>query len=201
MQTQIVGQVGPQVIADGTSNPIRQEKTGGVVVQELHGRYFEQVYRGNVFSALTQAAGALSVALATTYTGLLVYNPIGSPVNLSILKVKLALSVAPASISMIGLISGSQTVAPTGLTAASVYNNQVGSQQTGAGVAYSAATILTPVWRMFLYDGFTASALPAPTLPVDLEGSVIVKPGSFIALGAMAAVTGYGMIMWEEIPV
>ena len=98
MQTQIAGQVGPQVLQDGTIADIRLGKTGEVAVQELHGRYFEQVYRGNVYSAANQAAQAVSVALNTTYTGLMLYNPIGANVVLSVLKVKFALSVAPVAI-------------------------------------------------------------------------------------------------------
>jgi len=200
MQTTIAGQTGPQILQDGTTQPIRQGKSGDVIVQELHGRYFEQVYRGNVYSAANQAAQAISVALNTTYTGLMLYNPIGSNVVLSILKVKFALSVAPAAISCLGLISGFQTAAPSGLTSLTPVNNQVGNAQTGVAQVYSAATIATPIWRQMLEDGFTAGALKSPTGPVDLEGMIIVKPGGFVAIGALTAVTGIGSIAWEEIP-
>ena len=200
MQTEITGQVGPQVAQDGANATARQGKSAELIVQELHGRYFEQVYRGNVYSAANQAAQAVSAALATTYTGLLLYNPIGSSVILSLLKVKFALSAAPAAIATIGLISGFQTAVPTGLTALAVRNNQVGNAQTGVGLAYSAATINTPVWMQQLEDGFTAAALKSPTPPVDLEGSIIIKPGGFVAIGALTAITGLGSIMWEEVP-
>lgn len=203
MPIPVSGQVGPQQIADGvTSQPVRMGKLGEVIVQELHGRYYEQVYRGNMFSVANQAAQAISVALATTYTGLCLYNPVNSGVNLVPNKVKFALSVAPAAIAVIGLIAG--YAATGGVTAQTTKltptNNIVGSVAS-KGVALSAATIVTPTWLAMLYDGFTAAALPAPTLPVDLEGIYIIPPGGFIAVGALTAVTGLGSIAWEEVPV
>jgi hypothetical protein len=198
----IDGQVGQATVSDGTRVPPRLGRQTEVIVQELHGRYYEQVFRGNMFSAANQAAQAISVALATTYTGLLLYNPVGSPVNLVPNKVKFALSVAPAAIAPIGLIigwaaTGGVTVQTTPITP----NNQIIGKARGIGIALSAATIVTPVWEMFLEDGFTAAALPAPTLPVDLEGSIILQPGAFMAFGALTAVTGLGSIFWEEVPI
>lgn len=192
--------VGPDVIADGSEAPLRAGKTGEAVITNLHGRYFEQTYRGNMFSAANQAAQAVSVALATTYTGLMLYNPIGSGKILVPNLVKFSLSVAPAAIASIGLISGVQTAAPTGLTALTVRSTQIGNASTGSGVAYSAATISTPVWLQQLVDGFTAAALPAPSPVVDLQGAYEILPGGFIAIGALTAVTGLGSITWEEVP-
>jgi hypothetical protein len=64
----------------------------------------------------------------------------------------------------------------------------------------SAANIATPVWMQQLEDGFTTAALKSPTPPVDLEGAILIKPGGFVAIGALTAVTGLGSIMWEEVP-
>lgn len=203
MTTEIELKVGPQSTnaAAGTLLSARGGGTGEQIIQQLHGRYFETTYRGNMFSAANQAAQAVSVALATTYTGLLLYNPIGSGKVLIPNKVKYALSVAPAAIATLGLISGFQTAAPTGLTALTVRSNQIGNSSAGAGLVYSAATISTPVWTMQLWDGFTAAALPAPQSPVDLEGSFLILPGGFLAIGALTAVTGLGSISWEEAPI
>lgn len=202
MPLPISGQVGPAATnaQDGAQLPIRQGHTGEVILQELHGRYFETMARGAVYSAANQSAQAVSVALATTYTGLLLYNPIGSGVMLVPNKVKFAHTVAPAAIAAIGLISGLQTSAPTGLTALTVRSNQIGNQAGGKGLAYSAATIATPVWHQMLQDGFTAAALPAPTLVTDLEGVIGILPGGFLAIGALTAVTGFASMAWEEVP-
>lgn len=196
------GQVGPSGTnaADGSQVPFRQGHTGEGIVQLLHGAYFESMARGAIYSAANQAAQAVSVALATTYTGLLLYNPLGSGVMLVPNKVKFAHSVAPAAIAAIGLISGVQTAAPTGTTALTVRSNQIGNAGAGKGVAFSAATIATPVWHQMLRDGFTAAALPAPTPIDDLEGLIGILPGGFLAIGALTAVTGLASMAWEELP-
>jgi hypothetical protein len=199
------GQVGVQYNADG-STPIqgwRQNRQGDLAVSELHARYFEQGRYGNMYSAANQAAQAVSAALATTYTGLCLYNPVGSGVILVPNKVKFALSVAPAAIATIGLIGG--FAATGGVTAQTTklvnQSSQIGNASTGKGVALSAATIVTPTWIQQLADGFTAASLPAPGGVWDLEGDFQILPGGFLAVGALTAVTGLGSIVWEEVPV
>lgn len=199
------GQVGQQLNANGSVpvQGVRQLPQGDMAVSELHARYFEQGRYGNVFSVANQAAQAVSSALATTYTGLCLFNPVGSGVMLVPTKVKFALSVAPVAIASIGLIAGFSatggvTAQTTKLTAQS---SQVGNAGLGKAVVLSAATIVTPAWLTHLLDGFTALALPGPTVPVDLEGAFQVLPGGFVAIGALTAVTGLGFIVWEEVPI
>lgn len=191
---------GPQTLGRSGSGKLRGGNTGEAIVSKYLPDYAQAGIDGISFSTANQAAQAVSVALATTYTGLLVYNPIGSGVILLPKFVKFSLSVAPAAVAPIGIISGTQTVAPTGLTALTVVSSLVGNQAVGKAFAYSAATILTPVWRLHLWDGFTAAALPAPQAPVDLRGTFQVLPGSFVAIGALTAVTGLGFLGWEEVP-
>ena len=203
MKVEPVGQVGPSVLADGVgTQPFRQGKAGEQIIQQLHARYFEQTYRGNIFSAANQAAQAVSVALATTYTGILLYNPVNSGKILVPLKVKFALSAAPAAVATIGLIGGfAATGGVTAQTSAlGVQSSQIGNTSKGAGIALSAATIVAPTWIKQLWDGFTALTLPAPQAPVDLEGMIEILPGGFLAIGALTSVTGLGSIFWEEVP-
>lgn len=199
----LFGEVGPQATAaaDGTPLILRTGRTGEAIVSELHGRYYEQMSRGRMFSAANQAAQAVSVALATTYTGLLLYNPLGSGKILVPNKWKYALSVAPAGIATQGLLCG---WAATGgvsaqTTKLAVQNNQIGNGAPGVGIALSAATIVTPTWLQELTDGFTAAALPAPTVPIDTEGLYGILPGGFIGIGALTAITGLGSVSWEEV--
>lgn len=199
------GQTGEQRNNNGAT-PIqgfRQLPQGEMAVSELHARYFEQGRYGNMFSAANQAAQAVSAALATTYTGLLLYNPPGSGVILAPNKVKFALSVAPAAIASIGLLAG--FAATGGVTAQTTklvnQSTQIGNSNVGKGIVLSAATIVTPTWVKQLVDGFTAAALPSPSPVVDLEGAFQILPGGFIALGALTAVTGLASIVWEEVPI
>lgn len=194
-------QAGPQALGRTGAGNARAGNTGELIVSKYLADYAQAGVDGLGYSAANQTAQAVSAALATTYTGLMLYNPIGSGVILVPKMVKFALSVAPAAIAPLGLISGVQTAAPTGLTALTAVSSLVGNSKTAQGAAYSAATIATPVWRQMLWDGFTAAALPAPQVPVDLKGDIQILPGGFVAIGALTAVTGLGSISWNEIPI
>lgn len=200
MPISVSGKAGARTVTRGAEDTLRLGYTGEAIVSKYLADYAQAILDGVAFEAANQAAQAVSVALATTYTGLLLYNPIGSDVLLVPKFVKFALSVAPVAIAPIGLLAGSQTLAPTGVTALATQNAQVGNGAVGKGIAYSAATILLPVWRKLLWDGFTAGALPAPQAPVDLKGDIVIKPGSFIGIAALTAVTGLGSISWMEVP-
>ena len=192
----------PQTAADGVQVNARAGKTGEQVIQQLHGRFWEQSYRGNIFTAANQAAQAVSVALATAYTGLGLYNPLGSGVILVPLRGKYALTVAPAGIASLGLIAA--WAATGGVTAQTtklnIQSSQIGNAKSGAGIALSVATIVTPTWISQQVDGFTAAALPAPSPITEFEGLWGILPGGFVAFGALTAVTGLGFLAWEEVP-
>ena len=199
-----VGQPTTVSLQPGTNPTFRQGQLGDVLVSELHGRYYEQAYRQNLFYGANQAATTVSVALATTYTGIVLSNPAGNMKNLVPTKLMFALSVAPVGIATLGLITG---FASTGIT---VHTTALVGASTliGAGPAPtakidSAATLVgTPVWTMPIMGGFTAGALPAGNpIVVDIEGSIIIPPGGYMAIGALTAVIGFGGIFWEEIPV
>ena len=198
----ILAQVGAQVVADGARVEPRLDRQAAVVVSELQARYSEAMARGQLFFAANPAAQAVSVALATTYTGLCLFNPVGSGKIIVPLKWKFALSVAPAAIATMGLISGhsatggvtaeTQTITPR--------STQIGNGSSASAHVLSQATIVTPVWSVQTQDGFTAAALPAPTLLTDLEGTFGLLPGGFMAVGALTAVTGLGSVVWMELP-
>jgi hypothetical protein len=199
-----VGQPSTVSLQPGTNPTFRQGQLGDIIVNELHGRYYETAYRQNVFYAANQAATAWSVALATTYTGICLSNPAGNTKNLIPTKIGFALSAAPAAIASIGIIGGYLSTGvvthTTPLTPGSTF---LGVGPTPTGKADAAATIVgTPVWILPFMGGFTAAALPS-TSPavVDLEGSIIIPPGGYICIGALTAVTGFGSIVWEEVPI
>jgi hypothetical protein len=193
---------GSQTLSKGSVGGLRGGYTGEGVQSKYLADYAQIGLDGNSYSAANQAAQAISVALATTYTGIGLYNPAGSNVVLLPKFCKFALSVAPAAISTIGLISASvpATTNITLTTRLTVQGTQIGATRTAQGIAFSAATIPTPVWLQQLMDGFTAAALPSVTGPIDLRGQFQLLPGSMIAVGALTAVTGLGSITWDEVP-
>lgn len=197
--------VGPSALAaaDAGNLPLRADKQGGLAVTELQARYYEQTYRANTFMASNSAAQAVSVALATTYTGLCLSNPLENTKNVVLLTVGTALTVAPAAIASLHLITGfSKTTAVTHTTPVAPQTGLVGSRVAASALVDAAATIPTPVYSMSLMGGFTAAALPSsPNTVFAIEGAIILSPGAFVAVGALTAVTGIFSFSWMEVPV
>src|SRR6266849_5565966 len=100
MAVPIQGQVGPQVLSDGATAVVRLDRSGAEVIQELHGRYYETAFRKAVFSGGNAAGVTTTVGTATTYTGLCLSNPVGSPVNLVLNKVNVDFAVAAAAVAV-----------------------------------------------------------------------------------------------------
>ena len=202
--TLAAGPVGP--LTTGNLITARSGQLGELIVGELHGRDYETNFRGNMFYAAHQAATALSVALATTYTGLCLSNPAGNTKNLTLKKVSFALTVAPAAIASIGLIAGYNvagvTVHTTPLVSPAIGPNVIGSAAMPTAKADAACTLVgTPFWLAQLMGGFTAAALPNPgPAMLDWDGSIIIQPGGYVAIGALTAVTGLASMFWEETP-
>src|SRR6266705_3362478 len=95
----VQGQAGPRVIAAGSTEDFRLGLSGEAVVQELHGRFYEQNRLNLLFSAgmgftainnVTYTTGTLG-ATCTPVAG--VWNPAASVVNLVILQAQLSLGV------------------------------------------------------------------------------------------------------------
>ena len=202
--------------AAGANNALlngRAGQLGDAIVSELHGRYYETTYRGNVFLLSVSTAAAV-----TAYAGgaagtpmLALFNPVGSGRNLVILKASFANVVAASAggTATFGLYFGTTatitqatTVAPWSMAT----QQQSGSVATGfRNVALTSGSAASNVIALGSYYWATAAgAALVSGGPVDLEGSVIIPPGAYVALGGSAALTSatwIGSIMWEEVPV
>lgn len=206
---QIQTQTGQSTIAAGaTPVPLRSGKLADTIISNLHGRYYEQAYNGNVFYAANSAAQATSAALATAYTGLLILNPIGSRVNIALLSVGIAVSVAETAIATHGLITGfsavgltSASLTLTGLTKGATFISGTAGSSTGVAASQCSALTGTPVWTHAYRSGFTAATLQSSTDAfIDLHGSIILAPGAYAAIGTLTASTILGHFVWEEVP-
>lgn len=196
--------VGEQNLGNAGETVLRADRFGAQVVSGLNPRYREQVARGRVYIAHNTAAQAISVALATTYTGLCISNPLGSGRNLSIIGAGYCLSVAPAAIASLHLIGGysaTTNVAHTAaLAAPGIQCCLLSSSAQSVAKADTQATITNPGYLFPLQGGFTAAALPSsPFQWVDIGGLIEVGPGGWVAIGALTAVTGFGAIAWMEL--
>lgn len=195
--------VGPQNGADGAVVAQRAGKMGDAIFSELHGRYYEQAYRKNLFFS-TSLAQTLSV-VGTAMTGHIIYNG-NTGMNLSLQKIFLQVSVSSATMTGIGLAYAVQSAAPTGLTVASASGSAILGVTTSQSKAYIAATITSPLTQMILAHNTAAiNTVGVDQLVIDLEGSIVVPPNSVIclsALGAASAASGVSStIMYEEVAI
>lgn len=197
---QAEGRVGLISASSGSVNPLRTNTEGGLIVASGGGKYFEATNNGQVFTVSNQAAVAITAALATAYTGLVVGNAAGTGKNLVMLGMTYATTVAVPTASALGIMGGTMTALTSTLTP---QNCKIGG---AASIAWceDSCTIGTPI----LYKAFatawteatTAGTLSQPNY-VDLDGSIIVTPGTFVAVYSSAAVNAAYLLsfMWQEV--
>jgi len=202
-----VGQPSTTSIQPGTTPTLRQGQLGEMVVQELHGRYYETAYRRNLFNAAVQGTGiTTSAGLVTGYTGLALTNPTTSTVNLVLTKVGYGVNAAPTATMVVSLAFNTSTTAVTQTTAITGRNNFLGGASP-QGLVASATTFPTAPINSHILGVIGTNAITGlneTTDVIDLEGSIVMPPGSYIAIvtsTASAATSFWGSFQWEEIPV
>jgi hypothetical protein len=183
------------------------------VTQDAHGRFYEAVYRGNVYTAATASAGYTIVATtdisplpANTGVPIIgIFNPTVSTVNLVVMRTKLVtISGTPA-----GPISWNVIPAPCGITIAGTQGlNNKTFQVGGIGrVALNTAITGSAAGIMFRSLGGPGPGAVAGTLMQVEEitdGDIIVAPGAFAGLAAFGTGTSQvvlASITWEEVAV
>ncbi|CAB4170117.1 hypothetical protein UFOVP1528_36 [uncultured Caudovirales phage] len=222
------GQVGIQSNADGTSpvQGFRQGKQGDMIVSELHGSFYEQTVRGNVYSIgcnLTALSAATILLTASGQPIVGVWNPSTSGVNVVIMSCTLVAainnvtSVAPGAYILAASVGNNAT-----LTASLNPFNRKTLASTGSAVkAFSLSTAslmtgLTNNLAFFCAPEFpTASALLTTTVSAatptpsvvgveQFDGNLIVPPGGVLGLFNTVSSTTHSVaahMIWEEVPV
>lgn len=202
----VEGAVGAQALFDGAKTQARFDRLGGVLVSELRGRYAEQAFRGNLYSG-SVVGQVTTVGLATTYTGLCLSNPIGSGINLEVLKVGYSFIVAFAAGAHVGLMTGynSSTNVTHSVAVTPRSRKFVGAAGSGAGLLDSSATLPTaPTVDQIFGSGDTGAITTTPFGPsgyFDLEGSLILPAGAYCAFytsTASGAAGGAFSFLWAE---
>jgi len=212
----IQGTVGPSVNTDGANPTLRQGRSGEVDVADAHPRYFEPSSRANVFYASNTAAQALSVA-SSTYTGLVVQNPVGNNKNFVMMEAIFACSIVQTGVGAVVLGWGTAQTAgvplalttgnssgPSGLSSI-IGGSTLSTAQVGASCTFSvkgaaaAPTILRPLLGL---QWITAVSQPMFYTKDEIGGSIIIAPGYNICIEAITtATTGFAYFSWEEVPV
>lgn len=222
-----VGPVAPS-IGDGIQSALRSGRQGDQIVSELHGRFYEQAYRGNLFKAGTTAVTALSantITTATSATGTPIiglWNPVGSGKNLVVLQAALqafanTLTTPVGPGAFIWLTSLNNSAISTG----SVPFNVLTLAQSGSvakafmgGVALTGLTNTMAV--AFAADLQNATGLTHGTITAtnatlssvggvqNVDGSIIIPPGAVLGLYNTTSTTTFsavGSMLWEEVPI
>ena len=218
-----VGQPSTTSIPAGTTPTMRQGQLGDVIVSELHGRFYEQVYRGNVFSvgASTTAFTANHAALTATGTPILgIWNPATSSANMVLLQAGLQifpnnLTSGAAPGPLVWAWSVGNTAVSTGVTP---WNRKTLAAAGSQAKGFAGATAMTGLTTsLVVQEGADLSNVSAltyttlgSTLPMasvggvqNMEGSIIVPPGGMLGLFCTTTPTTWsfaGRLMWEEVP-
>ena len=213
----IEAKVGPiattSSIQPTTVIPQRAGNLGEVITSRLHGDFYEQTYRGNIFLGANATPSQLTTGgLSTSYRGLCLYNPIASLVNLVILKVGYSYILTPLNAFVIGLMCGNNTSYDTTHSQlATTFNGFIGGVNLNVangiiGMSDTLTTLNAIPTITHIFDTITS----APTSNangwgnqiVDLDGAIILSPGSYCAFYTSAdnAISGFqGSFCWEEV--
>lgn len=224
MSVPVSGQVGPQVVSSGvTTQPLRQGNSGEIIAGLLHGRYYEQVARGNVYSIGCQltALSAATILLTSSAQPIVgVWNPPTSGVNLEILQAALVDEINNVTSVALGAFVWAMSLGNVSLTAGlAPFNRKTGASTGSAAKAFSLSTasLLTGLTNNLvvfeaaefntassLLTTTVAAATPTPSVAgvQNFEGSLFVPPGGVLALLNTISVTTHsvaGRLLWDEV--
>lgn len=208
MALQVLGDVGPQTLGDGVSAPFRLGRTGETIVQELHGRYYEAVKRGNVYVASTGAAGVAPGTALSTTPPLTIYNPAGTGVDLVVMQSWLAYisGTLGAGALVWGVNNNPVQAAPTGGTTLTPINALI-SSNLGKGKAYQGSTLAAAptIFRPFCSLGASLATTAVQPWQVyePTDGAIVIPQGCSASLQAIAAAGTSPLVLlsatWEEV--
>lgn len=220
---QLQGQIGPVVLADSVTNKVRQSRTAELVISQSRSRFAEVAARGGIFN-LTQnttttgiSAGNLVGAAAAAATQFALWNPIGSGVNLSLVRFGFGVVSAttlPTNIFHGLFVNGIPSINSTYDSAEGAANSLTNSNAPRAkyvNTAAQAGTTLTggsaPITFRLAHVGFSATGFSSPAgsnFIEMLDGDIVIPPGyGWLPLwsGAGTTVLNAYSVTWEEIPI
>lgn len=214
------GQVGQiQSAGDGVQVALRAGKLGDQIVSELHGKYYEQTYRGNVFSVgmTSTALTANTITLTATTTPIIgVWNPPSSTANVVLLKAKCVLTAAGNSAVAPGAFVWATSVGNNSIsTGLNPLNRKTLAQSGSQAKGFNITTALTGLTNnlviqhaaafgtLLAAQGATASPITSGDGIEEFDGAFIIPPGGVVALlntVSTTTVSVSSMILWEEVP-
>jgi hypothetical protein len=215
----VQGQVAPitttSSIASGTQAPLRQGNMGEQIISSLHDTNYEATYRRAFFTASMQGviATATIAGVNVSTTGApVIYNPIGSGVNVVLSKVGVGFALTPATQVIYGLATGyNASTAPSGtLTSITPKSRFIGVGATPLAQVYCSAAITLPtvptvdaVFGTVGQGAITTSQVGAGGV-FEVDGGIVLPPGAYAIIWTHAIMLASSLIAsysWEEIPI
>lgn len=217
MEVKVQGRVGLATANDGVEDNLRLDRTTAQVVSQGRGRYSEAGSRGLIFAGMTPVAGTTVVAAnnspvaAAAATVLSLYNPMGSGIDLEVLKAWLNhISGTPAAGAWVYNVAYAQSITAVQNNAA-VGAAPVGANNGVAGVGqiFAQTGLTGGVGAQRLYRPFGSSqfaAAIAATTPgqavYDLvDGEIVLPPGGLLSIASPGTGTTHVVaagFCWQE---
>jgi hypothetical protein len=195
--------------SDGTATlPLLQGKQGELIDAKLHGDWYTQAYRGNLFWVATATAGTTipiqASGLASTFT---LWNPANSGKNLELVSYSAAFLAATTVVSDVSLYYqiniGSSNAALSSLTALTTHSANLGGSAVSLATAYSAATFTGALTRgPILFGPSATTSTNDLIIEYMFNGRIIVPPGCAVTTAGNAAQTSATaqVFFWIENP-
>lgn len=228
MTEPIQGQTGPQgPNQDGSIAIFRAGKLGEQMTSQLQARFYEQCYRGNMYSggmALTSISNAIWTTATTDATskGIVgIYNPSSSGVNAVLLQAHVNCVITAATNTGCGGFNWMSATGQSGLTLGSTPLNRLtlaasGSKckdmsgialtgLSGASSVRQGSSISTGSSANFSFVGTAAGQATANVAGFEnFDGGLIVPPGGVFFLAANTTPVAHSAVsglLWVEVPV
>lgn len=228
MAIEIAGQVGPQVLIDGVTQPFRQGRSAEMIVQELHGRFYEQTYRNALYmggmtalTAITNATFTTGTLGATCTPIVGIWNPGTSTVNLAILQAILSITITATPATGCAPFVWAVSTGNNALTLGNVPVNRKTLAASGSQAKVFGGAALTGLTNNLVVAigsaltggqfgnlSMTEGTVAAPPTIAggitfeNLDGSILVPPGGVLALLATTTPVAHSAVsglIWEEV--
>ena|SRR3990167_11382854 len=198
----IEGKVGKIKYSEGSNADLRFGRKGEILSSQMNSKYGQMVLDGECFIG-SNALGTpvtTQAGLSATTPALTLYNPATSGVNLVLLKVNISVNAAPAAATVLALAYNAvDTVGPTSTTAANVVSSIVGSQSTPLGKCSRIATLTAaPTAIKYLGGILAAASTNQVNLVENIDGEIILAPGTAISIQSTTAVSILASFTWQE---
>ncbi len=180
------------------------------------GRYYPDVNLGNTFIGSTAVAGVKPPAYNATAHTFALWNPLGSGKNIVLLRLLMGWSDTTGAAGNVCISYqngvGSQVASGAAITAATLVaplNAKIGAGNSSISKFAPATLTLAAASSLLMTTGISqlvttatdATNMPRVTMH-DFEGSVMVPPGTIVAVtGNIALLSNFDItLIWDEVP-